>query len=208
MTQRRITHTAARHGACRPPSRRRGAASPAAAANMAAATRRADVAIDPVCGMQRQSATPPSTASPIRGRTISSAARAAASVSKPSRKNSCAEAETARARGTGRHHLYLSDASRGAAGRPGLLPDLRHGAGAGAGLARPGAGSRTHRHDQAVLDRAGADAAGLRHRDGQPSRPWCISCRRCGRTGFPSCWRRRWCCGRARRFSSAAGVRW
>ena len=54
---------------------------------------------------------------------------------------------------------------------PGQLPDLRHGAGARAGLARRCAGSRTDRHDQAVLDRAGADASGVRDRDGQPSRP-------------------------------------
>ena len=60
---------------------------------------------------------------------------------------------------------------RGAADRSGQLSDLRHGAGARAGLARRCAGSRTDRHDQAILDRAGADASGIRDRDGQPSRP-------------------------------------
>ena len=43
------------------------------------------------------------------------------------------------------------------AGRPGQLPDLRHGAGAGDGRPpRPEAEPRTRRHDPPVLDRAGA----------------------------------------------------
>ena len=67
----------------------------------------------------------------------------------------------------GRHDLHLPDASRGAAGGPGLLPDLRHGAGAGNADAQSRAQPRTRRHDAPVLDRRVADAAGGRAGDGR-----------------------------------------
>ncbi len=49
--------------------------------------------------------------------------------------------------GAGGHHLHLPHASRDPAGWAGLVPDLRHGAGAGAGDRRGGAQPRAHRHD-------------------------------------------------------------
>ena len=66
------------------------------------------------------------------------------------------------------HDLHLPDASGDPAGRPGLLPDLRHGAGAGARHRRDGAEPRAHRHDAPVLDRSGAVASGRRAGDGRP----------------------------------------
>ncbi len=66
--------------------------------------------------------------------------------------------------------LHLPDASGGAAGRPGKLSDLRHGARARDRHARRQAGSGTRRHDAALLDIAGADAAAGRARHGPASR--------------------------------------
>ena len=86
----------------------------------------------------------------------------------------------------GRHDLHLPDASGGPAGRPGLLPDLRHGAGTGDADAPTPAQSRTDRHDAAVLDRACADRAGRRAGDGRaPVRLASADRRRC-RTGCSS----------------------
>ena len=59
-------------------------------------------------------------------------------------------------RGTGcaaGHDLYLPDASADPAGRPGHLPDLRHGAGAGERHRRSRPEPRTDRHDAPLLDR-------------------------------------------------------
>ena len=62
-----------------------------------------------------------------------------------------------RPRNAGRHHLHLPDAPGDAAGRPRLLPDLRHGAGAG-DCRPPTAGPNPELADMtpAVLDRARA----------------------------------------------------
>ena len=108
----------------------------------------------------------------------------------------------------GRHDLHLPDASRDPAAGPRLVPDLRHGARAGARDGRRGAQSRARRHDAAVLDRPGADGAGVRARDGRAPDRTCIngSASR-PRTGSSSCSRRRSCCGPAGRSSSAAGPR-
>ena len=105
-----------------------------------------------------------------RDRTISSAPAAAASASKPSRTNSCSRKQPEPAAPAGSIYTCPMHPEVKQAG-PGSLPDLRHGAGARTDLARRQAGSRTDRHDQAILDRAGADASGVRHRDGRPSRP-------------------------------------
>ena len=53
---------------------------------------------------------------------------------------------------------------------PGLLPDLRHGARAGARHRRGRPEPRARRHDAPVLDRARARASGRRARDGRPLR--------------------------------------
>ena len=74
--------------------------------------------------------------------------------------------------GSGGHGLHLPDAPRDPAGRAGVVPDLRHGAGAGSGQPGGGAEPRAHRHDAPVLDRACARGAGRRARDGRaPDRP-------------------------------------
>ena len=88
------------------------------------------------------------------------------------------------------------------------MPDLRHGARAGNVTADDGPQRRTDRHDAALLDRLGARGPGGRARNGRPSRRICIcGFARTSRTGFSSRWRRRSCCGRAGRSSSAAGRR-
>ena len=69
--------------------------------------------------------------------------------------------------GAGRRDLHLPDASRDPAGRTGILPDLRHGPGAGPRHGRSGAESRTRRHDAPVLDRARAEPARARAGDGR-----------------------------------------
>ena len=58
-----------------------------------------------------------------------------------------------RAHGARGRDLYLPDASRSPPGRPGRLPDLRHGARARDRDGRRGGQSRTRRHDAPVLDR-------------------------------------------------------
>ena len=82
--------------------------------------------------------------------------------------------QQAEGRGAGRHDLHLPDASGDPPGRPGKLPDLRHGAGAGGREPRCAAQSGTRRHDAPVLDRPRARAAGRRPGNGRPSRrrPW------------------------------------
>ena len=62
------------------------------------------------------------------------------------------------AAGAGRDDLHLPHASGDPPGRARLLPDLRHGAGAGDGHGRRRSQPRAGRHDAAVLDRPGADA--------------------------------------------------
>ena len=96
--------------------------------------------------------------------------RAAASVSKPEPEKFLQPKAPAPAAAPGTIYTCPMHPEVRQAG-PGSLPDLRHGAGAGANLARRCAGSRTDRHDQAIPDRAGADASGVCHRDGRPSRP-------------------------------------
>ena len=110
--------------------------------------------------------------------------------------------------GAGRHGLHLPHASGGAPDRARRLPDLRHGAGAGARHRGHRTQSRARRHDAAVLDRARADRAGVRPGDGRDicSARMAGSARRC-RTGCNSSSPRRWCCGPAGRSSSAAGSR-
>ena len=110
----------------------------------------------------------------------------------------------------GGHDLHLPDAPRDPAGRARLLPDLRHGAGAACSRPpRPGPNPELDRHDAAVLDRAGADRAGVRARDGRPpARPRISSSSQQTVELDPvRCWRRRSCCGPAGRSSSAAGSR-
>ena len=82
--------------------------------------------------------------------------------------------QPAEGRGAGRHDLHLPDASRDPPGRPGKLPDLRHGAGAGGREPRCAAESGTRRHDAPLLGRPRARAAGGRPGNGRPSRrrPW------------------------------------
>ena len=139
---------------------------------------------------------------------IISARPAAAPNSPPIPRKYLSPTSERRRAGARGHDLHLPDASGDPPDRPRRLPDLRHGAGAGDRHRRHRAQSRTRRHDAAVLDRAGADAAGLRAGDGRASRSARMpgSTRRC-RTGCSSSWRRRWCCGPAGRSSSAAGSR-
>ena len=121
---------------------------------------------------------------------------------------SIAEARAAAEPVAGRYHLHLPDASRDPAGRPRRLSDLRHGAGAGAGHRGCRPQSRARRHDAALLDRPGAGRAGVRPGDGRPpARPASLDRPADVELGAARCWRRRWCCGRAGRSSSAAGHR-
>ena len=69
--------------------------------------------------------------------------------------------------GAGRHDLHLPDASGGPPGRAGLVPDLRHGAGAAARERGRGTERRADRHEPPVLDRPRAQRSGLRARDGR-----------------------------------------
>src|SRR5581483_3580030 len=69
--------------------------------------------------------------------------------------------------GAGRHDLYLPDASADPADGPGLMPDLRHGFGAGDRERRIRAQSRTRRHDAALLGRHGVELARGRAGDGR-----------------------------------------
>ncbi len=109
------------------------------------------------------------TATPIAARPITSAPAAAAPSSPPTPEKYLdpSQREPAGA-DAGRHHLHLPDASGGAPGGPGLLPDLRHGAGTGDAERRRRAQCRTDRHDAAALDRARAHCAGRRAGDGRP----------------------------------------
>ena len=112
---------------------------------------------------------PPSIVSHITGRIISSAQAAAATL-----RSRAGKISGSRSSPSPRRRPAPSTPARCIREvrqvGPGQLSDLRHGAGARTGLARRRAGSRTRRHDAAVLDRAGADAAGVRARDGRPSR--------------------------------------
>ena len=91
---------------------------------------------------------------------------------------------------------------------PGQLPDLRHGARAGGRDGRDRAEPRARRHDPAVLDRAGAGAAGAGPRDGRASHQPAHAPGAAGRrTGCSSSWRPRWSSGPGGRSSSAAGRR-
>ena len=83
----------------------------------------------------------------------------------------------ARARG---HDLHLPDASRDPSARPGPLPDLRHGAGAGSRGGRRGPERGARRHDPALLDRARALGSGLCARNGRASDPSAHACARRG----------------------------
>ena len=108
----------------------------------------------------------------------------------------------------GGHDLHLPDASADPPGGAGVLPDLRHGAGARTRHGGVGAEPRARRHDPALLAGARSCASGRGPRDGRPSRqPAHASSARNGRTGCSSCSRLRWCCGRVGRSSCAAGNR-
>ncbi len=69
----------------------------------------------------------------------------------------------------GRHRLHLPDAPADPPDRPGILPDLRNGVGAGVGQPGRPTQSRTGRHDAPFLGRARVRSAGRRFRDGRPS---------------------------------------
>ena len=135
------------------------------------AQRQAHLAKDPVCGMDVDPHTAKHRAEHA-GRTyyFCSARCRERFVADPER-YLAPEARAGRA-GAGRHDLHLPDASGDPPGRAGLLPDLRHGARAADGDRRGRAEPRARRHDPALLDRARADGAGRRARDGRaPDRP-------------------------------------
>ncbi len=71
---------------------------------------------------------------------------------------------------TGRRHLHLPDASPDPSGGTRLLPDLRHGARAGARLRRDRAQSGARRHVAPVLGRAHPDDPGPGAGDGRTPR--------------------------------------
>ena len=134
--------------------------------------------------------------------------RAAASASRPSRKNSCKPPREQSRRRRPARSTPARCIRRCGRSAPAACPICGMALEPEQVIARRRARSRTDRHDAAVLDRAGADAAGVRARDGQPSRPRCIWCRPgmveldlagAGDAGGAV--------GRLRRSSSAAGSR-
>ena len=114
----------------------------------------------------------------------------------------------ARAAGGGGRGLHLSHAPAGPAGRPGRVPDLRHGAGAGRRGGRGRPQPRTGGHDPAASGsplafavpvfglEMGGHLAGPAHGRSRPG----LS------TGCSWCWPRRWWSGPGCRSSCAAGV--
>ena len=128
----------------------------------------AAAAIDPVCGMAVDPATNPASPRLSSITPIISARPAAAANLPPIRRNISSPAPRREPAMRGRHDLHLPDASRSPAGRPGRLPDLRHGARTRHRHGRSAGQSRTARHDAAVLDRARTDAAGGRAGNGRP----------------------------------------
>ena len=137
-----------------------------------------------------------------------SARPAAGRSSLPTRSATSSAQERSLHAGARGHDLHLPHAPRDPPGRSRRLPDLRHGARAGARHGRGAAQSRARRHDAAVLDRAGPGAPRVRAGDGRaPGRLARAASRSRPPTGCSSRWRRRSCCGRAGRSSSAAGPR-
>ncbi len=67
-----------------------------------------------------------------------------------------------------RRRLHLPDAPADPPGGAGQLPDLRHGAGTARDHRRGGAEPRAGRHVAPLLDRPGADPAGVHPGDGRP----------------------------------------
>ena len=165
-------------------------------------------ALDPVCGMTVDPHTTPHRA-PASGPAPIISARPAAAPSSPPIPAKYLDARRAsRGAGAGRHDLHLPDASRDPAGRPRLLPDLRHGARA-RDRRPPTAGPNPELADMTrrfwiglalslpvfALE-MGGHLVGLHG----------CSASDC-RTGSSSRSRRRWCCGPAGRSSCAAGSR-
>ena len=164
---------------------------------------------DPVCGMSVDPHTAKHRAEHAgRPYYFCSAGCRAKFLADPQRYLAPAEQPASRAARAGRDDLHLPDAPGGAAGRPGLVPDLRHGARAGDGDGRDRAQSRARRHAPPLLDRPGAGRAGRRARNGRPF-PRARPSRRpaAPELGCSSCSRRRSSCGRAGRSSCAAGAR-
>ena len=162
----------------------------------------AEAAIDPVCGMTVDPAESPHRHDyRHHAYHFCSAGCRAKFAADPEKYLANAQHRRARARAARGHDLYLPDASGNPASRARRLSDLRHGARAGSRRRRRR--RRTCRHDAPVLDFACADFAGRRARDGRPSRPP-ASRRQPFDMAAIRCWRRRWCCGAAGRFSSAA----
>ena len=133
---------------------------------------------DPVCGMLVDPATAKHKAEHLGANYyFCSAGCRAKFVAEPARFLAAAAREAC-ARG---RDLHLPDASRDPSARPGPLPDLRHGAGAGSCVGRRGPERGAHRYDPALLGRARALGSGLCARNGRTSDP---SAHACARRGF------------------------
>ena len=154
-----------------------------------------------------------STGTCIAARPIISAARNCreSSVADPEQYLGPPAAKSPVAASDARRALDLPDASRDRARRAGRLSEMRNGPGAGMRSRRRYGQSGADRHDAALLDRARVGAAIVSARDGGRSARRADFARMCHRQALSGCnsrWRRRWCSGRARRFSRAAGNRW
>ena len=141
----------------------------AAHASTRLATTRSKGARDPVCGMIVDPHTAPHRHHAGRTYYFCSAGCLAKFSADPPKYHRPRTRRRPRRIGSGRDDLHLSDASPDPPGGTGLLPDLRHGARAGAGHRGDRPEPRTRRHDAPVLDRSGPDASGRRAGDGRPS---------------------------------------
>ena len=128
---------------------------------------------DPVCGMMVDPHTTPASGDARRPNVLFLFRRLPTEVrSRPVPLSLAGTGEERRRADAGGRRLHLPDAPGGAAERAGLVPDLRHGAGAGDGDGRRGPERRARRYDAAVLDRPGADRPGVFPGDGRaPARP-------------------------------------